>query len=477
MDLRAGVMVTPNVELVELVGQGGMGSVWTANHLTLQTRVAVKFISSEHAQLNDKDLARFQREATLAARMRSPHAVHIYDHGLVDDAIPYIVMELLEGETLSERLQRGALSLRETAIIVSQAAEALGRAHDQGVVHRDVKPGNLFLIDSGYELFVKVLDFGVAKEMYLSGPGEVTTAGALVGTPSYMSPEQIVGASVTPHVDNWALAVCAYRALTLALPFDAETVGGLAIKLAAGEFVAASKLRADLPPDVDAFFERAFAPNIRERIADVREMARALGTLAGLDQAVMIARPPARRSIITDGEKDSSPDAVAPTVTPERTHTRDLDLTPPGSDAGTLRSEHIETTEAPSTLSVAGRPSRPSPFWLLAVAGVLAVVAVTWLDRDPPPVTPTGASSPPITVSTSALPIPTATVTASASAAPEPSASQAPRTAEPHASRPKAPPVAQPTAQPTAQPSATRGGCTRFDPAAGKKVYYPVCPE
>src|SRR4051812_48312510 len=152
-----GVELSGSVRLVEKLGEGGMGSVWTAQHLALRTQVAVKFLAAHMAQ-DAAAAARFQREATAAARIKSPHVVQIFDHGMSADFGPYIVMELLEGSTLSGFVQRHErLTPAYTARVMTQLCRALGKAHAQGIVHRDIKPDNVFLIDAEHEVFVKVL--------------------------------------------------------------------------------------------------------------------------------------------------------------------------------------------------------------------------------------------------------------------------------------------------------------------------------
>src|SRR5262249_22596563 len=148
--------------LIRELGKGGMGSVWMAEHLTLKSPVAVKLIDPEIAT-NPDAVARFLREARAAAALRSPHVVQILDYG-ADGAAPYIAMELLEGESLGQRLLRlGRLSPAETSRIMTHVARAIGRAHDAGIVHRDLKPENVFVVKNDEEEIAKVLDFGIAK--------------------------------------------------------------------------------------------------------------------------------------------------------------------------------------------------------------------------------------------------------------------------------------------------------------------------
>ena len=201
--VRAGAMITDRVRLVRPLRRGGMGSVWVAEHVTLQSEVAVKFVSAERMADNPEAVVRFIGEASAAAQIQSPHVVKIFDQGVTDDGVPFIVMELLRGETLRERLRRaGAMDPLEVAVLVRQLCRALAAAHRSGIIHRDIKPDNLFLLDVERDpddsaafadsLFLKVLDFGLAKRLDVSYSLETST-GSMVGTPSYMSPEQALG--------------------------------------------------------------------------------------------------------------------------------------------------------------------------------------------------------------------------------------------------------------------------------------------
>lgn len=216
--LEPGVMVTPSLRLVRPLGAGGMGRVWIADHLGLRAQVVVKFMAPQLVDSEDA-LRRFSREAEAASKVKSPHVVHISDYGIALNGQPYIAMELLEGKTLAEVIARyGALDPAAVAKIVTHVARALARAHAKGVVHRDIKPDNIFLIDvGGGEIFAKVLDFGVAKAAFAES--RTTGTGVMVGTPMYMSPEQILGARHVDHrSDLWSLGVVAFEALTATVP-------------------------------------------------------------------------------------------------------------------------------------------------------------------------------------------------------------------------------------------------------------------
>lgn len=274
--MRPGDYVTPNIRLMQHLGSGAMGSVWSAEHGTLSTLVAVKLMSP--AYLEDTEFVeRFRNEAKAAASIRSPHVVQMLDSGVTQSGEPFIVMELLEGETLGSRIRRiGPLPLDEVVRIVVQTANALGRAHQLGIVHRDIKPDNLFLIDVGGEPFVKVLDFGVAKQPpgVLSVP---TDPGRVMGTPFYMSPEQLVSSKYVDHrTDVWALAAVAYEALTAEPPFKGASIGAQVLAVHAGEFKKPSELRSGIPEAVDAWATRALQRDPEARFGSTRELADAL---------------------------------------------------------------------------------------------------------------------------------------------------------------------------------------------------------
>jgi eukaryotic-like serine/threonine-protein kinase len=283
--LAAGDLVTDRVRLVEPLEDGGMGSVWVADHLTLRTKVAVKFVSLERIADDVTAVSRFMSEASMAAQVPNPHVVRVFDHGVTDSGVPFIVMELLQGETLRAHLRAGALSPLRVAMLMRQLCRALGAAHKRGIIHRDIKPDNIFLTeveddpdDTGAfadSLFIKVLDFGLAKRTDLSY-GLETSTGTMVGTPSYMSPEQALSSDrLDQRADLWAAAVVAYHALTGELPFRGETLGSLCVAIAAGEFVPPSELRQGIPTSVDRFFERALNPTAEERYPSASALARA----------------------------------------------------------------------------------------------------------------------------------------------------------------------------------------------------------
>lgn len=209
---EAGRLVADRFRLEKPLGRGGMGEVWRAHHVTLDMPCAIKFIIEDADDATQR--ARFQREARAAAKLRSPYVVQMLDHGVWEDT-PYIAMELLEGETLEERLDRvGRLASGQVITLFSDVAQALDKARDLGIVHRDLKPGNLFIVQGGKREVVKVLDFGVAKPMKEGELERLTAVGALVGTPGYMAPEQLRGDDVGPAADLFSLGMTMARLLS-----------------------------------------------------------------------------------------------------------------------------------------------------------------------------------------------------------------------------------------------------------------------
>jgi serine/threonine-protein kinase len=270
-----------------------MGSVWRAEHLSLTSLVALKLIETS-ADGDSLATQRFLREARLAAALRSPHVVQIFDYG-VDEGTPYIVMELLEGESLGERLDRqGRLSAAETARVIQHLGRAMTRAHEAGIVHRDLKPDNVFIVQNDDEEIFKVFDFGIAKA-HPAGLGSAvlhaTRTGSLLGTPSYMSPEQAEGAKVIDHrTDVWALGVIAYRCLLGRLPFSGDNVGQLILSICIQPLPIPSHF-GEVPDGFDAWFARVCARRPLARFESAKEAALALSALAENAGALAVEGP------------------------------------------------------------------------------------------------------------------------------------------------------------------------------------------
>jgi serine/threonine protein kinase len=273
--VKPGDVLQGKYRLASLIGEGGMGSVWRAEHLQLEAPVAVKLMHPSVAA-NPAGRGRFDREAKSAASLRSPHVVQILDFGVdAGTGTSFIAMELLEGESLRKRLTRtGKLAPLEVSRVVIHVARALTRAHELELIHRDLKPANIFLVENDGALFAKVLDFGIAKWLGHSLHHSLaTTTNSVLGTPHYMSPEQISSSkSVDFRADLWSLGVIAVECLTGRLPFDCNNLPGLAFMIQQGNATRPSALGA-VPNGFDAWFARATAAQPDQRHRSAAEMA------------------------------------------------------------------------------------------------------------------------------------------------------------------------------------------------------------
>ena len=323
-----GALLNTNVRLVRPYREGGMGSVWVADHLTLETEVAVKFLLGEHAG-DPAARERFAREAAIASKVRSAHVVTVHDYGVAFGDVPFIVMELLSGIDLGRRLEiERKLKPAVVVTIVAQLCHALERVHAAGIVHRDVKPENVFLTSEGDEVFVKLLDFGIARSSRLGelGPSSrATRPGESIGTPYYMSPEQFKGSRVIGgRSDQWAVGVMVYEALTGTLPFIADSVAALAIVVNDAIAPRPSFIDPSLPIELDAWFARACGRTPDARFESVRSLAdalaKALSGPARSDEPTRISQPPSLRPRVeTALDTSSLPPRTTPRPTPKMT--------------------------------------------------------------------------------------------------------------------------------------------------------------
>jgi formylglycine-generating enzyme required for sulfatase activity len=283
VDLQPDVVIAGKLRLLRLLGHGGMGVVWAARHLALETDVAVKFIRPERAAESPALVARFEREARATARIAHPHVVHVLDYGMAAGAVPYIAMELLRGFSLADLLERGGrLSFATCKSLVQQIGSALESAHEHGVVHRDIKPHNVFITEGsrGYPLFVKVLDFGVAKMLGDAAvPGAspaLTETGMILGSAPYMSPEQLEGSKdVDLRADLWSLAVIVYETLTATQPFHGSSFVAVGAAVLTGKYRPVSQLRPDLPAAIDDWFAKALCVDPEGRFQSARDLVAA----------------------------------------------------------------------------------------------------------------------------------------------------------------------------------------------------------
>jgi serine/threonine-protein kinase len=302
------VVVGGRYRLKAPIGAGAMGEVWSADHVSLGTQVAVKLVDTAARDDAQELLGRFQLEARAAAQLRSPHVVQILDNG-ADGRVAFIAMELLEGESLERRIaRRGALTPSEVAHVLREMARGVDRAHAAGIVHRDLKPPNVFLarID-GIEV-TKVLDFGIAK--ILGAPRDAhlqTQAGFVVGTPAYMSPEQVLGRPIDHRSDLWQMGVIAFECMTGKRPFDGQTLGQLFIAICTMPLPMPSTV-ARVPAAFDAWFARAVNRNPALRFASAGEMAEAL-------YAILAPGGVGESAIITHSSTPQRPDLLLAPVT------------------------------------------------------------------------------------------------------------------------------------------------------------------
>lgn len=325
------------------LGRGGMGSVWLAEQLTLQSKVAVKLLSPNAFKTDAK--ARFLSEARAAARVNSPHVVRLFDFGVEGD-LAFLVMELLDGETLAARLRRRkTLEPTLAARVLMQVARGMSEAHLAGIVHRDLKPDNIFLVPTGDEVLAKVLDFGIAKTMD-SGPdaAPTTKTGDMFGTVMYMSPEQIEDSKrADVRVDIWSFGVIAYECLVGQRPFLGDNIAAMAIAICHDPSPIPSSV-SPVPRGFDEWFARACAKHPGRRFATIIEAANELARICGTTGVEATASP----------LEQTAPTHVSGAVLPS-------------------------TTESPISSDLKWAPKSKAPLALaLGVAIVGFVGALTW---------------------------------------------------------------------------------------------------
>jgi serine/threonine-protein kinase len=402
--MQNGRIIAGKYRLIEPIAAGGMGSVWRARHLDLETDVAVKLIAAGHGD-DELTRERFKREARAAAQLKSPFVVAVLDYG-IEAATPYMVMELLDGEDLRAHLDHSAkLEPARIREIIDPIGKALRAAHAAGLVHRDLKPANVFLSRSGGEEIVKVLDFGIAKELEPEGSLRTKTS-VLLGSPLYMSPERVRGEAVDHRADLWSLAMMTLEMVTGVHPFRGASVEQVLQRVSNDPIPRPSEL--GVPSrGLDAFFARAFHPDPDARFASATDLTRAFAD--AVDQPA--------------------------TAVPARGLARDSD---------TL---DIATGSAPAQPRL--KPSRPHRAWTgvgLAAIVLVPVVGYWWSARSPVPV---DASAPAAIAPTSAVadPIPLPATSAATKV-------EDVRATEPLSSRPASTPASSASAAPTARPVA-----------------------
>jgi serine/threonine-protein kinase len=352
--------------LVRLVGEGGMGAVFEAHHLVMQQRVAIKILLP--ARSTARDATRFSREARAASQLRSPHVARVLDVDYLPSGLPFIVMEFLDGCDIEDELRmRGHLGITESVDYVIQACEAVAEAHARGIVHRDLKPSNLFLCADAEERIVKVLDFGISK---MEDESNVTITCTALGTPLYMSPEQIRNAKEVDHrSDIWSLGVILFELLTGRPPFEGgATAVSVAIAVDPPPWI--RTLRPEVPPGLEQVIMRALEKHPSKRFSTVSELAHALQPFASDPENPGSVR------------LDSLPREFPPISSAMRSARNATTLDSPGKVASSW-SSNTESRE---------RAARVSPWAAggIAFAGIAALVGglfagATWMNAEGPP--------------------------------------------------------------------------------------------
>ena len=389
--IREGEILGGKYRLEKEIGRGAMGTVWSAVHLTLGQRVAIKLIAAEHAQAPEAR-RRFSTEAKAAARLRSRYVVQVYDDGETPAGTPYIVLEYLDGETLEQRLEREHdLPLNDAVRITRHVGRALSRAHAQGIVHRDLKPGNVFLTrteDDELGWVAKVLDFGIAK-VEEHGIASTTKTGTLLGTPLFMSPEQVRGASsVDSRTDLYALGMVFYTMMTGNFAFNGESFTDVLVAICSGPLPDLRATSPWIPVSVADWFQRACAREPQQRFQSADEMVEALDMALGVSTGVQQRQGSAPDVKIDTLRGHAPPVAHAvPRSTPAETGAFGAGATQVlGMDPRLLKSNPALSSSMGDALTVPTTSRAPLYALLgLLVLGALGGLAWLWGGHRAPP--------------------------------------------------------------------------------------------
>lgn len=276
-----GTIVDGKYLVHQIIGQGGMGTVYEAEHRTTGRRVAMKVLKPEHAA-KPESVARLQQEARIVGQLKHNNITEIIDISQLRDGTHYLVMELLRGETLAHRIEtRGALAPREVVSVACQVLSALAAAHRRGVIHRDMKPDNIFLIEKSGMLLAKILDFGISKATLPEDqPHHLTRQGMVMGTPYYMAPEQAMGErQLDGRVDVWGIGVVMYEALTGTRPFVAANYNALLVQILTVQPAPVESMNPAVSPALGAILRRALEKKRDQRFGSADELRLALEPL------------------------------------------------------------------------------------------------------------------------------------------------------------------------------------------------------
>jgi eukaryotic-like serine/threonine-protein kinase len=390
--ISAGDVLAGKYRVDRVLGIGGMGVVVAATHLQLDQRVAIKFMLPE-ALLHPRLIERFAREARAAARLKSDYVARVLDVGTLDSGSPYMVMEYLDGNDLGALVERdGRLPVDVAVDCLLQACDAVAEAHSLGIIHRDLKPRNLFMTgrNDGRAL-VKVLDFGISKSTAPGGDLSLTRTTEIIGSPNYMSPEQLRSArGVDERSDIWALGVILYELLTGQVPFVAETVTQLTAMVLTDAPRPVESLRQDVPRPLTRVIERCLEKDPARRFPSVAELALALQPFAppdARDLAVRIGR-------IASGSRRAGTGPASPSAGYRATPSGML---LPGEAAGVSGGQTDTASQLP--FSGGGKKALVVGVAVLGVVGAIGVL-VAMRPKAPDP----GASVTPTAPVATALP-------------------------------------------------------------------------
>jgi serine/threonine-protein kinase len=406
-----GEVIAQKYRVEGLVGRGGMGVVVSARHIQLGQTVAIKLLTlPPDEDRRDEAIGRFLNEALAAARLRSDHVVRIYDVGQLDSGLPFMVMELLSGDDLGSILdKRGALPEAEAVDYVLQACAGVAEAHQSGIVHRDLKPSNLFVTQRSDGLpLLKVLDFGISKQLSDPSSGELlptfTNTRTLMGSPNYMSPEQVRDARrVDARTDIWAMGIILQELVTDAPVFRGESFPGVCAAIVADPPMPVRTMRPDVSDRLEAIIERCLQKDVQKRYQSIAELVADLSPLGSRSvsgpQAVVYSSHP--RIVSASRRSDSKPSGSAsgsahisphdqtvamPSGTPHPDSKPDSTLesarlSPPGNTHSAVSSpdSRIEVVAGPPI-----QPARSPLRWVVPAAAGLALVAgLIWLRGRP----------------------------------------------------------------------------------------------
>jgi serine/threonine-protein kinase len=369
--VAVGEVLAGKYRVESIIGEGGMGLVVCAMHLQLEHRVAIKFLRSSVLG-DDQVTARFSREAKAAAKIRSEYVARVLDVGVLENGAPYIVMEYLEGIDLRRTLrERGALGPEEAAGYVLQACEAIAEAHAVGIIHRDLKPANLFLArQSSGELKVKVLDFGISKDIGASAQG-LTTSHTLMGTPYYMSPEQLTSPKeVDPRTDIWSLGIILFELLTGQPPYRGGNLPEVVAAVLRSE-PPSHRLPEGTPESIRKVIDRCLLHSLSGRYQNVSELVADLAVVCPLQGQASSARISGALHLVAQGEaaRRLREDAHAPAHEVEKAG---LDSDRPTKNARLLSGETPNSWQVPSMVALMTAKVGKYRFAAIGAASALA---------------------------------------------------------------------------------------------------------